>query len=136
MWVCQRPDGSTGSCDRGGGPLPRYPARQSVADQLRQRVQQANLGHRACEDDPLYLIGSRLLTAQERFTGGRARLLAGLAAGGPGGEVAAAWRGKALLRSPTERSVRRRPAALGRFCHWCSWTASRSLSCPGWLVPQ
>ena len=99
-------------------------------------MQEANLGHRAREDDPLYRIRSRVLTATSGSLGGDER---GCWLGwplGPGGEVAAAWRGKELLGSSTERSARQRPAALGGFCQWCDAMASRSLSRPGWLVPQ
>jgi hypothetical protein len=48
----------------------------------------------------LYRIRKLLLTAQEQLTQrGRVRLRAGLAAGDPSGEVAAAWQGKELLRA-------------------------------------
>jgi hypothetical protein len=48
----------------------------------------------------LYRIRKLLLTAAEQLTGrARVRLRAGLAAGDPGGEVAAAWQGKELLRA-------------------------------------
>jgi type IV secretory pathway TraG/TraD family ATPase VirD4 len=53
-------------------------------------------GHRA-EDANYWRL---LLTAAEQLTEhGRARLRAGLAAGDPSGEVAAAWQGKELLRA-------------------------------------
>ena len=67
----------------------------AVVDQVRRRTQQATLGHRGRKPDPLYRIRKLLLTAAEQLTGrGRARLRAGLAAGDPTGEVAAAWRAK------------------------------------------
>jgi transposase len=58
------------------------------------------MGHRGRKHDPLYRIRKLLLIAQQQLTQrGRARLRAGLAAGDPGGEVAAAWQGKELLRA-------------------------------------
>jgi transposase len=92
----------------------------TVVDQVRRRTQQATLGHRGRKRDPLYRIRKLLLTAAEQLTGrGRARLRAGLAAGDPSGEVAAAWQGKELLRAvyravgmPAAR------AALDRFYRW------------------
>jgi transposase len=92
-----------------------------VVDQVRRRVQQATLGHRGRKRDPLYRIRKLLLTAAEQLTQrGRVRLRAGLAAGDPTGEVAAAWQGKELLRAiyravgmPAAR------AALDRFYRWC-----------------
>jgi len=91
-----------------------------VVDQVRRRTQQATLGHRGRKQDPLYRIRKLLLVAAQQLTGrGRARLRAGLAAGDPGGEVAAAWQGKELLRAvyaadgmPAAR------AALDPFYHW------------------
>jgi transposase len=72
----------------------------TVVDQVRRRTQQATLGHRGRKPDPLYRIRKLLLTAAEQLTGrGRTRLRAGLAAGDPAGEVAAAWQGKELLRA-------------------------------------
>jgi transposase len=63
----------------------------AAVDQTRRRVQQATLGHRGRKYDPLYRIRKLLLTAQEQPTQrGRVRLRAGLAAGDPTGEVAAA----------------------------------------------
>ena len=67
----------------------------TVVDHVRRRTQQATLGHRGRKPDPLYRIRKLLLTAAEQLTGrARVRLRAGLAAGDPGGEVAAAWQGK------------------------------------------
>jgi transposase len=102
----------------------------AVVDQVRRRVQQVTLGHRGRKHDPLYRIRKLLLTAAELLTGrGRARLHAGLAAGDPGGEVAAAWQGKELLRAvyravglPAAR------AALGRFYRWCDGVKIPELS--------
>jgi hypothetical protein len=103
----------------------------TVVDQVRRSVQQATLGHRGREHDPPYRIRRLLLTAAERLTGrGRARLRAGLAAGDPTGEVAAAWQGKELLRAVCRGSARRPPAPP-----WIASTtgamASGSPSCPG-----
>jgi transposase len=92
----------------------------AVVDQVRRRTQQATLGHRGRKRDPLYRIRKLLLTAQERLTQrGWVQLRAGLAAGDPTGEVAAAWQGKELLRAvyaavamPAAR------AALDRFYRW------------------
>jgi transposase len=101
-----------------------------VVDQVRRRVQQATLGHRGRKRDPLYRIRKLLLTAQEQLTQrGRARLRAGLAAGDLGGEVAAAWQGKELLRAiyravgmPAAR------ASLDRFYHWADGVQISELS--------
>jgi transposase len=102
----------------------------AVVDQVRRRTQQATLGHRGRKPDPLYRIRKLLLTAAEQLTGrGRARLRVGLAAGDPGGEVAAAWQGKELLRAvyravgmPAAR------AALDRFYRWCDGVGVPELS--------
>ncbi len=91
-----------------------------VVDQVRRRVQQATLGHRGRKRDPLYRIRKLLLTAAEQLTQrGRVRLRAGLAAGDPTGEVAAAWQGKELLRAvyaANDQAGAR--AALERFYRW------------------
>jgi transposase len=103
----------------------------AVVDQVRRRrVQQATLGHRGRKRDPLYRSRKLLLTAQEQLTRrGRVRLRAGLAAGDPTGEVAAAWQGKELLRAvyravgmPAAR------AALDRFYRWCDGVQIPELS--------
>jgi transposase len=63
----------------------------AVVDQVRRRTQQTTLGHRGRKHDPLYRIRKLLVTPAEQLTSrGRVRLRAGLAAGDPGGEVAAA----------------------------------------------
>ena len=92
----------------------------TVIDQTRRRTQQATLGHRGRKRDPLYRIRKLLLTAAEQLTHqGRVRLRAGLAAGDPAGEVAAAWQGKELLRA-VYRAVgpAAARAALERFYRW------------------
>jgi transposase len=128
--VCQRPGHPAGPRQGGGGPLPRHPAGQHRGRPVRRRTQQATLGHRGRRYDPLYRTRKLLLTAAEQLTGrGRARLRAGLAAGDPGGEVAAAWQGKELLRAvyravgmPAAR------AALDRFYRWCDGVGVPELS--------
>jgi transposase len=102
----------------------------AVVDQVRRRIQQATLGHRGRKRDPLYRIRKLLLTAAEQLTQrGRARLRAGLAAGDPGGEVAAAWQGKELLRA-VYRAVgpAAARAALDRFYRWCDGVQIPELS--------
>jgi transposase len=92
----------------------------AAVDQARRRTQQATLGHRGRTHDPLYRTRKLLLTAQEQLTQrGRVRLRAGLAAGDPTGEVAAAWQGKELLRAvyAAVDPVAAR-AALERFYRW------------------
>lgn len=68
-------------------------------DDVRRRTQNDTLGHRGRRGDPLYGIRRRLLVAHERLTDrGWTRLAAGLAAGDPDQEVAAAYWAKELLR--------------------------------------
>jgi transposase len=101
-----------------------------VVDQVRRRVQQAIQGHRGRKHDPLYRIRKLLLTAAEQLTQrGWVRLRAGLAAGDPTGEVAAAWQGKELLHAvyaavgmPAAR------AALDRFYRWADGVQVAELS--------
>jgi transposase len=92
----------------------------AVVDQVRRRVQQATLGHRGRRHDPLYRIRKLLLTAAEQLTQrGQARLRAGLTAGDPTGEVAAAWQGKELLRAVYAAvGTAAARAALDRFYRW------------------
>jgi len=102
----------------------------AAVDQVRRRTQQAALGHRGRKRDPLYRIRKLLLTAAEQLTSrGRVRLRAGLAAGDPGGEVAAAWQGKELLRAvyAADDLVDAR-AALGRFYRWADGVGVPELS--------
>jgi transposase len=102
----------------------------AVVDQVRRRVQQATLGHRGRKHDPLYRIRKLLLTAAEQLTSrGRARLRAGLAAGDPGGEVAAAWQGKELLRAVyAADDLADARAALERFYRWADGVGMAELS--------
>jgi transposase len=92
----------------------------AVVDQGRRRTQQATLGHRGRKRDPLDRIRKLLLTAAEQLTHrGRVRLRAGLAAGDPTGEVAAAWQGKELLRAVyAAAGMPAARAALDRFYRW------------------
>ena len=70
-------------------------ANQAV-DDVRRRVQQATLGHRGQAGDPLYGI-RRLLQARSLNERGWQRLIDGLAAGDPDGEVGAACLARELL---------------------------------------
>jgi transposase len=102
----------------------------TVVDQVRRRMQQATLGHRGRKRDPLYRIRKLLLTAAEQLTGrGRVRLRAGLAAGDPTGEVAAAWQGKELLRAIYAAvGTAAARAALERFYRWADGVQVAELS--------
>jgi transposase len=102
----------------------------AVVDQVRRRTQQATLGHRGRKRDPLYRIRKLLLTAAEQLTQrGRARLRAGLAAGDPTGQVAAAWQGKELLRAVyTAGDLAAARAALDRFYRWSDGVRVAELS--------
>ena len=102
----------------------------AVVEQVRRRVQQATLGHRGRKRDPLYRIRKLLLTAAEQLTGrGWARLRAGLAAGDPTGEVAAAWQGKELLRAIYDAAgMSAARAALERFYCWADGVGVAELS--------
>ncbi len=75
-------------------------------------------------------IRKLLLTAAEQLTGrGRARLRAGPAAGDPGGEVAAAWQGKELLRAVyAAGDLADAWAALARFYRWSGGVEVAELS--------
>jgi transposase len=102
----------------------------AVVDQVRRRTQQTTLGHRGRKHDPLYRIRKLLLTAAEQLTEqGRARLRAGLAAGDPGGEVAAAWQGKELLRAVyAAAGMAAARAVLDRFYRWADGVQVPELS--------
>jgi transposase len=102
----------------------------AVVDQVRRRTQQATLGHRGRKRDPLYRIRKLLLTAQEQLTQqGQARLRAGLTAGDPAGEVAAAWQGKELLRAVYAAvGTAAARAALERFYRWADDVGVAELS--------
>jgi transposase len=102
----------------------------AAVDQVRRRIQQATLGHRGRKPDPLYRIRKLLLTAAEQLTSrGWVRLRAGLAAGDPGGEVAAAWQGKELLRAVyAADDLADARAALKRFYRWADGVGVAELS--------
>jgi transposase len=101
----------------------------AVVDQVRRRTQQATLGHRGRKHDPLYRIRKLLLVGAEQLTSrGRVRLRAGLAAGDPGGEVAAAWQGKELLRAVYAADLADARAALDRFYRWADGVRIPELS--------
>ncbi len=73
-------------------------ANQAI-DDVRRRVQNQTTGHRGRRGDPLYGIRRLALVAAERLSErGWGRLLAGLAAGDPDGEMGAAMLAKELLR--------------------------------------
>jgi transposase len=93
----------------------------AAVDDVRRRVQNRTLGHRGRRGDPLYGIRRLLLVGQERLdAAGRARVLAGLDAGDPDGEVGAALLAKELLRevyaASGPREARRRLVAFHRWC--------------------
>jgi transposase len=102
----------------------------TVVDQVRRRIQQAILGHRGRKRDPLYRIRKLLLVAAEQLSSrGQARLRAGLAAGDPSGEVAAAWQGKELLRAVyAADDLADAGAALERFYRWADGVGVPELS--------
>jgi transposase len=61
-------------------------------DQVRQRVQQATLGHRGRKRDPLYGIRKLMVTGAERLDQrGLDRMLLGIRLGDPEDEVLGAW---------------------------------------------
>jgi transposase len=71
----------------------------TAIDDVRRRMQQETTGHRGRSGDPLYGIRRLLLVGAERLSErGWARIHAGLAAGDPQDEVAAALVAKELLR--------------------------------------
>ena len=80
--------------------------------------------------DPLYRIRKLLLTAAEQLTSrGRTRLRAGLTAGDPAGEVAAAWQGKELLRAIyAAAGMAAARATLDRFYRWADGVGVAELS--------
>jgi transposase len=101
-----------------------------VVEQVRRRTQQATLGHRGRTRDPLYRIRKLLICGAEQLTQhGWVRLRAGLAAGDPGGEVAAAWQGKELLRAVyAVVGMAAGRAALDRFYRWADGVGVAELS--------
>ncbi len=100
----------------------------TALDEVRTRVQHDTLGHRGRRGDPLYGIRRVARRGRDKLTHtARQRLLAGLEAGDPDGEVAAAWTVAQQLRevyqAPTAADGERRAAAV----------EAAALSCP---VPE
>jgi len=98
-------------------------------DDVRRRVQQETLRHRGRKSDPLYRIRRALLTADNKLTEDRfAWMQAMLDRGDPGGEVAAAWIAKELLRdvyaARDEAHARR---LMISFYVWCADSDVREL---------
>ncbi|GIU90352.1 MAG: hypothetical protein KatS3mg010_1451 [Acidimicrobiia bacterium] len=93
----------------------------AAIDDVRRRVQQAQLGHRGRKDDPLYRIRRTLLIAPDRLTDTqRERIVTLLRAGDPDGEVAATYLAKELLREVyAARSLRTARRRLERFYEHC-----------------
>ncbi len=94
----------------------------AAIDDVRRRVQQDTTGHRGRASDPLYGIRRLLLVGSERLSErGWDRIHAGLAAGDPADEVAAAVVAKELLRdvyaAAGVAAARRR---LLEFYHHCA----------------
>jgi hypothetical protein len=101
----------------------------TVVDQVRRRTQQATLGHRGRNRDPLYRIRKLLLTAAEQAHRAGTSAAAGRPrAGDPTGEVAVAWQGKELLRAYRAVGTAAARAALDRFYHWCDGIQVAELS--------
>jgi len=93
----------------------------AAIDDIRRRVQQDTLGHRGRSGDPLYGIRRVLLRGAERLsTRAWDRLLAGLDAGDPHGELGAAWIAKEDLRrvyaAPDQTQAQRRLTDLHSRC--------------------
>jgi transposase len=88
----------------------------AALDEVRRRVQQDTTGHRGRRGDPLYGVRRVLRRGRDKLTEyARKRMLAGLDAGDPHGEVAAAWTVAHQLRevyqAATPEDGRRRAAA-------------------------
>jgi transposase len=93
----------------------------AAIDDVRRRVQQDTTGHRGRRGDPLYGIRRLLLVASERLSErGWERIHAGLAAGDPADEIAAAVVAKELLRdvysAPGPHAARRRLLEFYSHC--------------------
>lgn len=93
----------------------------AAIDDVRRRVQQEQLGHRGRTGDPLYGIRRLLLVGGERLSErGWQRIQAGLAAGDPDDEVAAALAAKEYLRdvfsAPSHAAARRALAVFYSHC--------------------
>ena len=91
-------------------------------DDARRRTQNETLGHRGRRGDPLYGIRRLLLVGAERLSErGRARMMAGLAAGDPEGETSACYLGKELLREVyAADDLDEARSRLAAFYDWCA----------------
>ena len=88
-------------------------------DDVRRRVQNRVLGHRGRKTDPLYRIRKLLLTGDERLDErGRERMLLGLRAGDPEGEVVAAWIAKESVRDVYLAQTAEQAFELLAFAIW------------------
>lgn len=88
-------------------------------DDVRRRVQNRVLGHRGRKRDPLYRIRKLLLTGDERLDDtGRVRMVDGLRAGDPDGEVVAAWVAKESVRDVYLAADRDEAFKLLAFAIW------------------
>lgn len=82
-------------------------------DKVRRRVQREQLGHRGRKGDPLYRIRKLLQSGFERVSDqGEQRILLGLRAGDPDGEVTAAWLAKESVRDVYATEVPEEAAVL------------------------
>ncbi|MHB1534032.1 MAG: ISL3 family transposase [Acidimicrobiales bacterium] len=93
----------------------------AAIDDIRRRVQQDTTGHRGRTGDPLYGIRRLLLVGSERLSErGWERIHAGLAAGDPADELAAAVAAKELLRdvysAPGIQAARARLVVFYAYC--------------------
>ncbi|HEX3539554.1 MAG TPA: ISL3 family transposase [Acidimicrobiales bacterium] len=90
-------------------------------DKVRRRVQNDTLGHRGRVGDPLYRIRRIALVGAERLDDrGWQRLIAGLEAGDPDGDVAAAWLAVQLFRKVYAAANKQAASrALNRFYRHC-----------------
>jgi transposase len=93
-----------------------------AVDQVRRRVQQETLGHRGRAGDPLYGIRRVLRRGHDHHSDlSWTRLLRGLDAGDPDGEVAAAWIAAQELRLLYRHTDPTRAAAA--FYRWLTFCA-------------
>jgi hypothetical protein len=129
--VRQRAGHPAGPCERGGGPLPRYPPGEHGGRPDSAAGTAGHPGPPGPQARPAVSeIRRLLLTAAEQLTDRRrARLWAGLAAGDSGGEVAAAWQGKELLRAVYAAvGTAGARAALDHFYRWAGGVRVAELS--------
>jgi len=93
-----------------------------TVDQVRRRVQNETLGHRGRRNDPLYRIRRVALLGAGRLSErGWEKLIAGLDAGDPTGQLGAAWIAKEEFRRVyAARSPEAARRALTRFYTHCA----------------